>query len=86
MIRRGENNRKFERIKKNLNLNIIGGEEDKEKEGGEEIKRLEERMRRMGLERVKKNILKENSNESINEINRDEVKKKFMNWIMEEIK
>ncbi len=83
MIRRGANNRNFASIPKHLPFHLIGGAEDPATAGGAAIQRLAERMRRMGFDRVTHNILPATRHESLNEINRDAVTQKFLNWLME---
>ena len=64
-------------------FNLVGGAEDPATVNGAAVRRLADRMRKMGFERVNCTILPATRHESLNEINRDEVTQNFLDWLAE---
>ncbi len=83
MIRRGADNRNFSDIPRNMPFNLVGGAEDPATVNGAAVRRLADRMRKMGFERIQCTILPGTRHESLNEINRDKVTQNFLDWLTE---
>ncbi|GAA5617126.1 monoacylglycerol lipase [Brucella sp. NBRC 13694] len=83
LIRRGADDRNFSNIPRNMPFNLVGGTEDPATVNGAAVRRLADRMRKMGFERVNCTILPGTRHESLNEINRDEVTQNFLDWLAE---
>ncbi len=83
MTARGADDRTFGNIPRSLPFHLVGGSEDPATAKGTAVARLAERMRRMGFTRVTCTILPDTRHESLNEINRDDVTQKFLDWLAE---
>ena len=83
LIRRGADDRNFSNIPRNMPFNLVGGTEDPATVNGAAVRRLADRMRKMGFERINCTILPGTRHESLNEINRDEVTQNFLDWLAE---
>jgi len=83
MTARGSDDRNFGRIPRSLPFHLVGGSEDPATAKGTAVSRLAERLRRMGFTRVSCLILAETRHESLNDINRDDVTQKFLDWLAE---
>ncbi len=81
LIRRGADDRNFADVPKSLPFNLVGGAEDPATANGAAVTRLAEWLRGMGFKQVDCTILPGTRHESLNEINRDEVTQKFMDWL-----
>ncbi|MHC5233551.1 alpha/beta fold hydrolase [Brucella sp. LJL56] len=83
MIRRGADDRNFSKVPRNMPFNLVGGAEDPATANGAAVRRLADRMRKMGFEHVGCTILPGTRHESLNEINRDQVTQNFLDWLAE---
>ena len=83
LIRRGADDRNFSKVPRNMPFNLVGGTEDPATVNGAAVRRLADRMRKMGFERINCTILPGTRHESLNEINRDEVTQNFLDWLAE---
>ncbi|KAB2699551.1 alpha/beta hydrolase [Ochrobactrum sp. Kaboul] len=83
MTARGADDRNFSKIPRSLPFHLVGGSEDPATAKGAAISRLAARMQRMGFTRVTCLILAETRHESLNDINRNEVTQKFLDWLAE---
>ncbi len=76
----GADDRNFGEMRRDLPVDLIGGEKDPATDGGKAILALNRRLSAMGFSDVTCNILGKTRHESLNEINRDEVMERFAKW------
>ncbi len=69
------------KLSKELPVHIIGGAEDPCTQNGGDMEKLAARLRNNGLFDVTCTILKGTRHESLNEINRDQTTKQFIEWL-----
>jgi alpha-beta hydrolase superfamily lysophospholipase len=76
----GADDRNFESLRKDLAVNLVGGEKDPATDGGKAVKHLEQRMKRMGFSNLVSRVYPETRHESLNEVNRDMITAEFAVW------
>ncbi len=72
--------RSFSGVRRDLFVNLVGGEKDPASDGGKAVNQLAGRMRRMGFSNLVSKVYAETRHESLNEINRDIVMDDFAAW------
>lgn len=70
----------FEAVRKDLPVNLVGGEKDPASDGGKAVRHLAERMKRMGFSNLTSRIYADTRHESLNELNRDLITEDFAAW------
>ncbi len=81
MIRRGADDRNLARVSRGLPLHLLGGAEDPATANGAAVRRLGDRMRALGFGKVDCGVLPGMRHESLNEIGRDAVARRFVDWL-----
>ncbi len=81
MMQRGLVRDNFANIPKTTPFHLLGGGADPATHNGKAVKRLAERMQRMGLTHIDCVMLPETRHESLNELNRDKTMQIFLNWL-----
>lgn len=76
----GADDRNFASLRKDLPVNLVGGEKDPASDGGKAVLSLAERMKRMGFSNLTSRIYAETRHESLNEINRELITEDFAAW------
>ncbi len=71
----------FDRIPRDLPLNLLGGEQDPATNGGEAVKHFAGRLRRMGFSNLVSRVYADTRHESLNELNRDIIMQDFARWL-----
>ncbi len=77
----GADDRNFSRLSQGLPINLVGGEKDPATSGGEAVKHLEGRFRRMGFSNLLSTVYAETRHESLNELNRNVILRDFGEWL-----
>ena len=77
----GADDRSFSGIRRDLPINLVGGQKDPATDGGEAVSHLAGRLRRLGFSNLKSTIYAETRHESLNELNRDVIMADFMEWL-----
>jgi alpha-beta hydrolase superfamily lysophospholipase len=75
------NNKNIIKLNKNLPVHIVGGASDPCTNSGKDMEKLALKLKNNGLSDVTCNILKATRHESLNEINREETTKEFIDWL-----
>ncbi|RST84469.1 alpha/beta hydrolase [Aquibium carbonis] len=81
MIFAGADDTNLARIRRDLPINIVGGEKDPATDGGKATEQLAGRLRAMEFSGVQSKVYAETRHESLNEVNRDEVMADFVAWV-----
>ena len=68
-------------LDKNLPVHILGGGIDPCTNNGKDMEKLALKLKNNGLSDVTCNILDNTRHESLNEVNRNQTTKEFMNWL-----
>ena len=76
----GADDRSFSGIRRDLPINLVGGANDPATDGGEAVKHLAGRLRRMGFSNLVSTVYADTRHESLNELNRDEIMADFVEW------
>lgn len=76
----GGNDSSFAGVRRDLPVNLVGGEKDPASDYGKAVHHLEKRMRAMGFSNLVSKVYAETRHESLNEINRDAVMDDFAAW------
>ena len=77
----GADNANFRDVPRAMPFHLVGGEKDPATDGGETVRNLERRMRRMGFSNLVSTIYSETRHESLNELNRDVIMADFAVWL-----
>jgi alpha-beta hydrolase superfamily lysophospholipase len=77
----GANDRNFSGLRRDLPINVVGGEKDPATDGGKAVEHLAGRLRRMGFSNLVSTIYAETRHESLNELNRDMIMADFARWV-----
>ena len=75
------NNKNLIKLDKNIPVHIIGGDLDPCTNSGKDMEKLALKLKNNGLSDVTCNILDATRHESLNEINREETTKEFIDWL-----
>jgi len=75
------NNKNLIKLNKNLPVHIVGGASDPCTNSGKDMEKLALKLKNNGLSDVTCNILDATRHESLNEINREETTKEFIDWL-----
>jgi alpha-beta hydrolase superfamily lysophospholipase len=70
----------FTGVRRDLPVNLIGGEKDPASDYGKAVHHLVKRMQAMGFSNLVSKVYPETRHESLNEINRDTVMNEFAAW------
>jgi alpha-beta hydrolase superfamily lysophospholipase len=81
MIFAGADDTNLARIRRDLPVNIVGGEKDPATDGGKATEQLAARMRRLGFSILTSRVYADTRHESLNEVNRDVVMADFAAWV-----
>ena len=77
------NKKNLKKLPKELPVHIVGGAEDPCTQNGRDMEKLAVKLRNNGLSDVTSTILDSTRHESLNEINRDQTTKQFIEWLEE---
>ncbi|WP_274628310.1 alpha/beta fold hydrolase [Arvimicrobium flavum] len=77
----GADDRNFSRIRRDLPINLVGGEHDPGSDGGKAITAFAKRLERMGFSNLVSRIYPQTRHESLNELNRDIIMADFADWL-----
>ena len=75
------NNKNLIKLEKNLPVHIIGGASDPCTNNGKDMEKLAAKLQKNGLLDITTDILDGTRHESLNEINRNQTTKQFINWL-----
>ena len=81
MIFAGADDTNLARIRRDLPINIVGGEKDPATDGGKATRHLADRMRAMEFSKLASRVYADTRHESLNEVNRDAVMADFVAWV-----
>lgn len=76
----------FAGIRRDLFVNLVGGEKDPASDHGKAVHHLAKRMQAMGFSNLVSKVYAETRHESLNEVNRDAVMRDFAAWTEEVLK
>jgi alpha-beta hydrolase superfamily lysophospholipase len=76
----GADGRNFQAVRRDIPVNLVGGEKDPATDGGRAVLHLAKRMERMGFSNLTSRIYADTRHESLNEINRDLITEDFAAW------
>ena len=76
----GADDANFTSVRKDLPVNLVGGEKDPATNGGRAVEHLASRLRRMGFSNLVSTIYADTRHESLNEVNRAIVMEDFVAW------
>ena len=82
----GADNAKVGDIRRDLALNLVGGDEDPATDNGKAVENLAGRMRAMGFSNLVSNVYPQTRHESLNEVNRNLIMEDFGGWLDQTIK
>ncbi len=80
MALHGGKDSSFAGVRRDLPVNLVGGEKDPASDYGKAVDHLARRMRAMGFSNLVSKVYAETRHESLNEINRDAVMNDFSAW------
>jgi alpha-beta hydrolase superfamily lysophospholipase len=80
-IFRGADDRNFSGLRRDLPINLVGGEKDPATDGGKAVRHLADRLRRMGFSNLNSTVYADTRHESLNELNRDMIMGEFVEWL-----
>lgn len=80
LIFAGADDTNLAKIRRDLPVQLVGGEKDPATDGGKAVKHLAARMRKLGFADLSETVFPATRHESLNEINRDEATKHFVRW------
>ena len=75
------NQKNLMKLEKTLPIHIIGGANDPCTNNGKDMEKLALKLKNNGIPDVTCGILKDTRHESLNEVNRDQTTKEFINWL-----
>lgn len=78
----GAADRNFSPLRRDLPVNLVGGEKDPATNGGRAVAALGRRMKRMGFSNLVSTVYPDTRHESLNEVNRDTVMADFAGWAL----
>lgn len=81
LIFTGADNRAYDAVRRDLPLNILGGEADPATDGGKATRHLARRLTAMGFSNLTSEVYAETRHESLNEVNRDIITDGFIAWV-----
>ncbi|TJW09553.1 MAG: alpha/beta hydrolase [Mesorhizobium sp.] len=73
-------NRNFSGVRRDLFVNLVGGEKDPASDGGKAVSHLAGRMHMMGFSNLVSKVYAETRHESLNEVNRNIIMDDFASW------
>jgi alpha-beta hydrolase superfamily lysophospholipase len=77
----GADDRNFSGLRRDLPINLVGGERDPATDGGKAVSHLADRLRRMGFSNLNSTVYADTRHESLNELNRDVIMADFTQWL-----
>ncbi len=80
LIFAGADDANLAKIRRDLPVQLVGGEKDPATDGGKAVKHLAARMRKLGFADLSETVFPATRHESLNEINRDEATAHFVRW------
>ncbi|MER8729290.1 alpha/beta hydrolase [Mesorhizobium sp. M1227] len=72
--------RNFSGVRRDLFVNLVGGEQDPASDGGKAVSHLAGRMHMMGFSNLVSKVYAKTRHESLNEVNRDIIMEDFAAW------
>ena len=75
------NNKNLIKLEEKLPVHIVGGASDPCTNNGKDMEKLAAKLKKNGVLDVTCNILDATRHESLNEINRDNTTKEFIDWL-----
>jgi alpha-beta hydrolase superfamily lysophospholipase len=82
----GADDRNFSSLRRDLPFNLVSGQKDPATDGGNAVRHLAERLRRMGFSNLNSTAYGETRHESLNELNRDMIMEDFTTWLDQTLK
>lgn len=80
-IQLASTNSNLAKIRKDLPVNLLGGEADPSSTNGKSMERLAGRLRKAGVKDVSLSLLPDTRHETLNEINREEATAALIGWL-----
>jgi alpha-beta hydrolase superfamily lysophospholipase len=80
LIFTGAGDRNFDSVRRDLPVNLVGGEKDPATNGGKAVQNLAHRMKRIGFSNLVSTVYPQTRHESLNEVNRDLIMEEFAAW------
>ncbi|MEP6567752.1 MAG: alpha/beta hydrolase, partial [Mesorhizobium sp.] len=80
MALNGGSNRNFATVRRDLHVNLVGGEKDPSSDYGKAVSHLTGRMHMMGFSNLVSRVYAETRHESLNEVNRNIIMDEFAAW------
>lgn len=80
LIFAGADDRNLAAIRRDLPVNLLGGENDPATGGGKAVRDLERRIRALGFSNLTSRVWPQTRHESLNELNRDAITDEFAAW------
>ncbi len=77
----GGRDENFVGVRRDLFVNLVGGDQDPVSDHGKGITRLADRMQRMGFSNLVSKVYADTRHESLNEVNRNIIMDEFAMWI-----
>ena len=77
----GADDGNFSAIRRDLPINLVGGENDPATDGGKAVSAFAARLRRMGFSNLVSTVYPETRHESLNELNRHIIMRDFGDWL-----
>ena len=77
----GADDRNFSGLRRDLPMDLVGGEKDPATDGGKAVDHLAGRLRRMGFSNLNSTVYADTRHESLNELNRDAIMQDFADWL-----
>jgi len=77
---------KFAAMRRDLPINLVGGEDDPATLGGRAVRDMEMRLRRIGFSNLVTRIYPQTRHESLNELNRNVIMADFIDWAVEVVR
>lgn len=77
----GASDGNFSAVRRDLPINLAGGENDPATDGGKAVSAFAERLRAMGFSNLASRIYEETRHESLNELNRNIIMQDFGAWL-----
>ena len=77
----GADDGNFADLRRELAVQLVGGEHDPATDGGKAVHALAARMRAMGFSNLVSTVYAETRHESLNEVNRDAIMADFIAWV-----
>jgi len=77
----GADDGNFSAVRRDLPINLVGGDSDPATDGGKAVSDFAARLRRMGFSNLVSTVYPETRHESLNELNRNIIMRDFGDWL-----